>query len=100
MRKADGAGGANPRSWEAVRYAFVLLALAALAGCASGTTVFHSSDGRQNVICRGAGLWWVPGTTASKEYSACREAQRKSGYLEGPSPSRPSPGSTFSPGPS
>jgi hypothetical protein len=92
--------GANPKAWEAARYAFILLALAGLAGCVSGTTTFHSPDGRLNVVCHGAGFWWVPGTTASSEYHACREAQLKSGYIEGPVPVRPTHSPTFSPGPS
>jgi hypothetical protein len=85
----DGARGANPKAREAMRYALIVLALTALAGCVSGTTVFHSADGRQNVICRGAGFWWVPFTTASSDYHACRAAQQKSGYLEGPVTARP-----------
>jgi hypothetical protein len=71
-----------------MRCAFILLALGVLAGC-SGTTVFHSPDGRFNVVCHGAGLWWVPLTTASSDYHACRDAQLKAGYREGPVPVRP-----------
>jgi hypothetical protein len=100
MRKRGGARGANPKPAKAVRYAFILLALAGLAGCVSGTTAFHSSDGGRNVICRGASFWWVPLTKASSDYHACQEAQRKSGYLEGPVTARPAPASTFSAGPS
>jgi len=81
--------GANPKAWKTARYAFILLAVAALAGCVSGTTAFHSSDGKFNVVCRGAGLWWLPGTTASSDYHTCRETLEKSGYLEGPVPVRP-----------
>jgi len=83
-----------------MRYAFILLALAGLAGCISGTTVFHSADGKFNVVCRGAGFWWMPGTTAYHEYHACREAQQKSGHLEGPTPARPIGAPMSSPGPS
>jgi hypothetical protein len=91
---------ANPKAWEAMRHAFVLLTLAALAGCVSETAVFHSADGKSNVVCRGASFWWLPFTTASNDYRACREAQLKSGYLEGPAPVRPVHSPTFSPGPS
>ena len=83
-----------------MRYLSIVVAVAALAGCASGTTVFHSTDAKFNVVCHGAGLWWLPGTTASSEYQACQAAQEKSGYLEGPAPVRPIPSGVSSQGPS
>ena len=83
-----------------MRHALILLALTLLAGCASGTTMFHSANGRQNVICRGSGLWWIPWTTASSDYHACQEVQRKSGYLEGPVTARPAPATIYTPPPS
>ena len=92
---------AKPKPPDAVRYAFILLALAALAGCVSRTTMFHNSDGSRTVVCRGGGFWWVPGTTAHSDYRACREAQEKSGYIEGPLTIRPAlPAPVPYPGPS
>jgi hypothetical protein len=92
--------GANPKAWERVRCAFILLALTPLPGCVSSTTVFHSPNGRSNVVCHGAGLWWLPGTTASSDYHACRETQQKSGYIEGPARVRAIPAPMTFQGPS
>jgi len=82
-----------------MRRAFIFLALAVLAGC-GGTTVFHSSNGRQSITCHGAAFWWMPGTTANHDYHACQEVWRKSGYIEGPVTARPAPITTLTPGPS
>jgi hypothetical protein len=72
-----------------MRYTFILT-LAALAGC-GGTTMFHSANSTRVVICNGAGLWMIPGTTASSQYHNCRENYLKAGYVEGPPSVRPSP---------
>jgi len=75
-----------------MRYVFIVLAsLVALAGCASGTAMFHSPDGQHVVFCKRPDLWMIPATRASTEYSNCRENYLKTGYIEGPPPARTYP---------
>ena len=57
-----------------------------LVGCISETSVFHSPDGKQTVVCSGAGFGIIRGTMAINEYHNCREAYLKAGYIEGPAP--------------
>jgi hypothetical protein len=65
--------------------------MAALAGCVSETSAFHSPDGKYTVACSGAGFGIIRGTMAMIEYRNCREVYLNAGYIEGPAPAQGAP---------
>jgi hypothetical protein len=63
-----------------------LLSVFCTAGCASETSVFHKAEGDQTGVCTVSAMGLIPMAFAMSQYSKCREAYLKAGYVEGPPP--------------